>query len=91
MIKKKYFRLNITKKLAFFTHTTASFCKDFLITLVFEKNNNIFAENSNHNMDPRVTRYGGCLLRAVFLKITEVVPIFGLLFSTVKVMHKFCQ
>jgi hypothetical protein len=45
MIKKKYFRLKYWRKiLAFFSQTTASFCKNVIITLVFEKNA-IFAEN----------------------------------------------
>jgi hypothetical protein len=35
----------LAKILAFFAQTTASFCKNFIITLGFEKNANIFAEN----------------------------------------------
>jgi hypothetical protein len=31
--------------LAFFAQTTASFCKNLIITLFFEKNSNFFAEN----------------------------------------------
>jgi hypothetical protein len=44
--------------LAFFAQTTASFCKNLIITLVFEKNANIFrrklakiAENCDHSID----------------------------------------
>jgi hypothetical protein len=35
----------LAKILAFFAQTTASFCKNVIITLVFEKNANFFAEN----------------------------------------------
>jgi hypothetical protein len=33
------------EKIAFFAQITASFCKNFIITLVAEKNANFFAEN----------------------------------------------
>jgi hypothetical protein len=43
----------------FFAQTTASFCKNLIITLVFEKNANFFrrnltkiAENCGHNIEP---------------------------------------
>jgi hypothetical protein len=36
---------NLAKILTFFAQTTASFCKNMIITLVFEKNANFFAEN----------------------------------------------
>jgi hypothetical protein len=46
------------KKLALFTHTTVSFCKNLIITWVFEKNAKFFrrklakiAENCDHNID----------------------------------------
>jgi hypothetical protein len=41
------------KKKAFFAQTTASYCKNLIITLFFEKNANFFAENCDHNIDPR--------------------------------------
>jgi hypothetical protein len=55
----------LAKKLAFFTQTTANFCKKLILTLVFEKNA-IFspkigknrrklakiAENFDHNIEP---------------------------------------
>jgi hypothetical protein len=33
------------KKLAFCAQSNASFCKNFIITLIFKKNANIFAKN----------------------------------------------
>jgi hypothetical protein len=36
---------NLAKILAFFAQTTASFCKNVIIILVLEKNDNFFAEN----------------------------------------------
>jgi hypothetical protein len=49
------------KKLAFLTQNKAKLCKILIITLVFEKNANFFAENCqtkiaencDHNIDPR--------------------------------------
>jgi hypothetical protein len=42
----KYFRRKIQRtKLAFFTQNKAKLCKILIITLVFEKNANFFAEN----------------------------------------------
>jgi hypothetical protein len=35
----------LAKILAFFAQTAATFCKNLIITLVFEKNANFFAEN----------------------------------------------
>jgi homogentisate 1,2-dioxygenase len=35
----------LAKKMAFFVQTPASFCKNLITTLVFEKNGNFFAEN----------------------------------------------
>jgi hypothetical protein len=35
----------MAKKLAFFTQNKAKLCKNLILTLVFEKNANIFAEN----------------------------------------------
>jgi hypothetical protein len=59
MILKIFLLKNIAKILAFLAHTTASFCKTFIKTLVFEKNANFFrrksakiAENYDHNIDP---------------------------------------
>jgi hypothetical protein len=45
MIFKIFFPQNLAKILAFFAQTTASFCKNVIITLVFEKTANFFAEN----------------------------------------------
>jgi hypothetical protein len=45
MIFKIFSTKNLVKILAFFAQITASFCKNFIITLVFEKNANFFAEN----------------------------------------------
>jgi hypothetical protein len=45
MILKIFSLKNLAKILAFFAQTTASFCKTLIITLVFEKNANFFAEN----------------------------------------------
>jgi p-aminobenzoyl-glutamate transporter AbgT len=45
MIFKIFSPKNLAKILAFFAQTTASFCKNLIITSVFEKNANIFAEN----------------------------------------------
>jgi hypothetical protein len=40
---------NLAKKLAFFAQTTSSFCKKIvIITLVFDKNANSFAENEKN-------------------------------------------
>jgi hypothetical protein len=54
------FKKNCRKNWSFFAQTTASFCKNMIITLVFEKNANFFrrklakiAENCDHNIDPR--------------------------------------
>jgi hypothetical protein len=45
MIFKIFSPKNLAKILAFYAQTTASFCKNLIITLVFEKNANFFAEN----------------------------------------------
>jgi hypothetical protein len=42
---KNIFAEKFSKKLAFFVQTTASFCKNVIITLVFQKNANFLAEN----------------------------------------------
>jgi hypothetical protein len=51
---------NFAKKLAFLTQNKAKLCKNLIITLVFEKNANLFfrhlakiPENFDHNIDPR--------------------------------------
>jgi hypothetical protein len=51
---------NLAKILAFFVQPTARFCKNLIITLIFEKNANFFAENwqkitknCDHNIDLR--------------------------------------
>jgi hypothetical protein len=52
---------NSAKKLAFLTQNKAKICNIFIITLVFEKNANFFAENCkkiaencDHNIDARL-------------------------------------
>jgi hypothetical protein len=45
MILKIFSPKNLAKILAFFAQTTAIFCKNLIITLVFEKNAIFFAEN----------------------------------------------
>jgi hypothetical protein len=45
MIFKIFSPKNLAKILAFLAQTTASFCKNLIVTLVFEKNSNYFAEN----------------------------------------------
>jgi hypothetical protein len=41
----KKFRQKMAKKLAFLAQTTATFCKNFIITMTFEKNANLSAKN----------------------------------------------
>jgi hypothetical protein len=50
--------------MAFLTQNKAKLCNFFIITLVFEKNAKFFrrklskiAENCDHNIDPRLTRW----------------------------------
>jgi hypothetical protein len=45
------------KYLRFFAQTTASFFKNVIKTLVFEKNAIFFAENCDHNIDPWTQSY----------------------------------
>jgi hypothetical protein len=45
MIFKIFSPKNLAKILAFFSQTTATFCRNLIITLVFEKNAKFFAEN----------------------------------------------
>jgi hypothetical protein len=45
MILKIFSLKNFAKKLAFLTQNKAKLCKILIITLVFEKNANFFAEN----------------------------------------------
>jgi hypothetical protein len=59
MILKIFYPKNFAKILSFFAQTTAIFCKNFIVSLVFEKNA-IFspklakiAENCDYNIDPR--------------------------------------
>jgi hemerythrin-like domain-containing protein len=44
--------------LAFLTQNKAKLCKTFIITLVFEKNANFFAENCDHSIES-VLLHGG--------------------------------
>jgi hypothetical protein len=48
MIFKIFSPKNFAKKVAFFAQTTASFCINLIITLVFEKNANILAKNGEN-------------------------------------------
>jgi hypothetical protein len=50
MIFKIFSPKNLAKILAFFAQTAATFCKIFIITLVFEKNDNIFAKKLGKNI-----------------------------------------
>jgi hypothetical protein len=58
MIFKIFSPKNLAKILAFFAQTTASFCKNVIITLVFEKTPFFrrklakIAENCDHSIDP---------------------------------------
>jgi hypothetical protein len=45
MILKIFSPKNLPKILAFFAQTAATFCKNLITTLFFEKNVNSFAEN----------------------------------------------
>jgi hypothetical protein len=45
MILNIFLPKNLANIMAFFAQTTASICKNLIITLVFEKNANFFAEN----------------------------------------------
>jgi hypothetical protein len=45
MIFEIFSSKNLAKILAFFAQTAATFCQNGIITLVFEKNANFFAEN----------------------------------------------
>jgi hypothetical protein len=48
MISKIFSLKNLAKILAFFVQTTASFCKNMIITLVFEKKMPIFFEKGKN-------------------------------------------
>jgi hypothetical protein len=45
VILKIFSPKNFAKRLAFFAQNKAKLCKNYIITLVFEKNANFFAEN----------------------------------------------
>jgi hypothetical protein len=51
MIFKIFSLKNSAKKLAFLTQNKAKLCKHLIITLVFEKNANFFAENWRKSQD----------------------------------------
>jgi hypothetical protein len=60
---KNIFAQNLAKKLAFFTQNKDKFSNNLIITLVFKKNANFFAEiwekiaeNCDHNIDPRILK-----------------------------------
>jgi hypothetical protein len=79
---------NLAKKLAVLTQNKGKF-KKLIITLVFEKNANFFAENWQKSQKiviitstpdwPNFSPLGDYLLRPVILKITGIAFIFGLL------------
>jgi hypothetical protein len=48
MILKIFSPKNLAKILAFFAQTTASFCKNLILTLVFEKNANFLLKNGKN-------------------------------------------
>jgi hypothetical protein len=66
---------NLAKKLAFLSQNKAKLCKNLIITLVFEKNANLFAENCRKsqkiviNIDPRFRN-------ATYLKSNTNYPLF---------------
>jgi hypothetical protein len=73
------------RKMAFLTQNKAKLCKILIITLVFEKNANLFAKNWQKSQkivtitstpDWANRPISGCLLWAVFLKLTKVAHIF---------------
>jgi hypothetical protein len=45
MIKKNTFAEKSVENIGVFAQTAATFCKNLIITLVFEKNDNFFAKN----------------------------------------------
>jgi hypothetical protein len=78
MIFKIFSTKNSAKKLAFLTQNKAKVCKILIITLVFEKNGNFFAEKLSkfaekcyYNIDPRLYFNSVCCYRALFFKSTS--------------------
>jgi hypothetical protein len=70
MILKIFSAKHLAKMLAFFAQNKAKLCKNWIITLVFEKNAKIFrrklakiAENCAHNSDPSTQSYAFDSLR----------------------------
>jgi hypothetical protein len=64
MIFKIFSPKNFAKTQAFFPENKAKLCKNRIITLVFEKNANFFAENwqkiaenCDRNIDPRLGKF----------------------------------
>jgi hypothetical protein len=51
-LAKKIWRKKFGEKMDFMTQNKVKICKNLIITLAFEKNA-IFAENCDHNIDPR--------------------------------------
>jgi p-aminobenzoyl-glutamate transporter AbgT len=52
MIFKRFSPKNLAKIVAVFAQTSANFCKNLIMTLVFEKSAKFFAETCDHNIDP---------------------------------------
>jgi hypothetical protein len=84
---------NSAKKLAFFAKTTACFCKNLIITLVFEKNANFFVENwqklqkiviITSTPDLNFRRFSPILAKnGVFTKANVTVPFLNKLYSSI--------
>jgi hypothetical protein len=74
MILKIFSPKNLAKILAFFAQTTLIFCKNLIITLVFEQKRQFFrrkiAENCDHNIDPWKTGHFFC--RRLCLRKMEI-------------------
>jgi hypothetical protein len=96
---KKISPKNSAKNWRFLTQIKAKLCKMLIITLVFEKKRLFFrrklskiAENCDHNIDPRLGEFstsGRLFTLGSFLKKYKCnnPKTFGILFSSVKVMH----
>jgi hypothetical protein len=67
MILKIFSPKNAAKKLAFFTQNKAKLCKILIITLVFEKNANFFAENCQKSQKiVTITSVPDCMPQVIY-------------------------
>jgi hypothetical protein len=77
MIFKNIFAKKYGKKLAFFTRNNANFCKKLIMTLVFEKKANFFAENCRNSQKIMIITlspgWGQCYAR----RLTGDFELFG--------------